>query len=124
MLLLTEVVRCVPARGEHLTEVLCLVPSAGWFPRERRKEVRKEQVGVRDKRMNCQRPPGQVWFLQRPCCKNCCQQGCVTPELLGEGAHSALGECPNPKPLAFVGQFEKTYYTGRYKLLIFGSIPK
>lgn len=51
----------------------------------------------------CQRP-GQAWLLQRPCCRNCCWQGCVRPAcvkagLLGEGTHSGSGVCPSPKPL-------------------------
>lgn len=29
--------------------------------------------------------------------------------LLGERAHSGLGVCPNPKPLTFLGQFEKLH---------------
>jgi len=124
---LQEVVQCQTASGEHLAEVQCLAHSAGQFPEERKKEVKKEHAGVRDKRMHCQRPPGQVWFLHRPCCKSCFQQGCVTPAceqvvLLGEGAHSELG-VSDPKALTLVGQFENTYDTGRYKLLFLGSIP-
>ena len=57
---LEELVQCLPARDAHLAEVQCLVPSAGWFPRERKKEVKKEQVGVRDKRMNCQRRKNEL----------------------------------------------------------------
>lgn len=60
---LEEVVQCVPVRRQHLAEVQCLVPSAGCFPRERKEEVKKEQVGVSGERVSCQRAPGQVGLL-------------------------------------------------------------
>lgn len=77
-------------------------------PRERKKDTKTKQVDMRDTRTNYQRPPDQVWFLQRPCCRSCIWQGCITPGceeavLLGQGALSGLGGCSSPKPLSFVG---------------------
>lgn len=119
-------VHACEGRAPHRSAAPC--PFSQVFSRERKKDMKRKQVDVRDMGMNCQRPPEQVWFLQRPCCRNCFWQGCVTPAcekavLLGEGAHSGLGGCSSPKPLTFMGQFEDIYYTERYKLLIFGSIP-
>lgn len=31
--------------------------------RERKKDMKRKQVDVRDTRMSCQRPPDEVWFL-------------------------------------------------------------
>lgn len=89
-----DMVQCTHVRGEHL------VPSAPCpfsqvCHRGRKKDVKRKRMDVSDTRMNCQRPPDQGWFLQRPCCRNCLWQGCVTPTcekavLLGEGAQSGL----------------------------------
>lgn len=87
-----------------------------WLPRERRKEVRKEQVGGRDKRANS-RPPRVVWFFQRPCWRNCFWQGCDMP------AHERATQVPQSQSSHCCGTVWDAYCTGGHKLLIVGLIP-